>query len=79
MVGEAVQQFKGEEPEEEVEVKVEDGEATLSGAVADQAQQNRAQEVAEDISGVRNVRNALRVRQHGVGTTGNATSHDGRA
>jgi osmotically-inducible protein OsmY len=57
----------------DIEVKVEDGEVTLSGAVVDQPQRQRAQELAQGVSGVRNVRNALRIRLHGVGTTGNST------
>ena len=58
----------------EVEVKVEDGEVMLSGSVADQPDRDRAEELAAGINGVKNVRNGLRIRLHGVGTTGNSTS-----
>jgi osmotically-inducible protein OsmY len=58
----------------EIEVKVEDGEVLLSGSIADQSERRRAEELTAGISGVKNVRNGLRIRLHGVGTTGNSTS-----
>ena len=53
----------------EIEVEVIDGEVTLSGSVMSRDQKRRAEDVAEHISGVRDVTNHLRV-------TRNATGHD---
>jgi len=56
-----------------IDVMVENGEVTLSGAVADKWGLDRAQALAARTSGVKTVRNALRVELHGVGTVGNST------
>jgi hypothetical protein len=59
----------------EVEVKVADGEVTLSGTVEDRAEKRRAEDDADRIIGVRHVQNNLRVveptsaRAREVGTT----------
>ncbi len=45
-----------------VEVQVDDGEVTLTGTVADQSELHRAQDVAEQVYGVKNVRNGLTIR-----------------
>jgi hypothetical protein len=46
----------------EIEVEVHDGEVTLTGAVADRWQKRAAEDALEDISGVRDVHNRLRVQ-----------------
>lgn len=48
----------------DVEVQVQDGEVTLSGVVEDRAAKRLAEDIVEDISGVRDVHNKLKVR-HG--------------
>ncbi|CAO3458456.1 BON domain-containing protein [Azospirillum largimobile] len=45
----------------DVGVKVEGGEVTLSGTVADRAARRRAEDIAESVSGVGHVQNDLRV------------------
>lgn len=57
----------------EIEVKVEEGQVTLTGTVASKGESLRAQELAAQVHGVKAVRNSLRVSGPGVGTTGNAT------
>jgi osmotically-inducible protein OsmY len=47
----------------EIEVRVENGEVTLSGSVNDRADKRRAEDVAEDVSGVRDVHNNIRVHR----------------
>lgn len=46
----------------DIEVQVQDGEVTLTGSVNDRQLKRRAEDVAEEISGVRNVQNNLRVQ-----------------
>lgn len=46
-----------------IEVMIEQGEITLSGTVEDRSEKRRAEDIAESVSGVRNVENRLRVRQ----------------
>lgn len=58
----------------EIEVEVEEGQVTLRGAVASKSESLRAQDLAAQIYGVKTVRNGLRVRSHGVGTTGSSTA-----
>jgi len=53
----------------EIEVSVADGEVTLTGSVHDRYAKRRAEDAAEDISGVRNVQNNIRV-QPGTSTYG---------
>ena len=45
----------------DIEVKVEDGEVTLDGAVRSRPDKHRAEAICEDISGVTHVQNNLRV------------------
>jgi osmotically-inducible protein OsmY len=45
----------------EIEVKVENGDVSLSGTVWDRQQKRRAEELIENISGVREVNNQLRI------------------
>jgi osmotically-inducible protein OsmY len=59
-----------------IEVKVEDGEVTLTGSVADRWGLEQAEALVRRVNGVKNVRNALRIELHGVGTTLNATPSD---
>ena len=51
----------------EIEVDVIDGEVTLSGSVMSRDQKRRAEDVAERISGVKDVTNQLRVTRNGTG------------
>ena len=46
---------------QEIQVQAEQGVVTLSGAVPNQAEADRAQAVARSIGGVREVRSALKV------------------
>ena len=50
----------------EVEVMVVDGVVTLSGTVNSRSDKRRAEDIAEDVRGVRNVENRLRVEQSGT-------------
>ena len=74
----------------EVEVTVVDGVVTLSGTVNSRSDKRRAEDIAEDVRGVKNVENRLRVEQsdidrypslHGtsssVGTTGSSMGTTG--
>ncbi|MBP2299880.1 BON domain-containing protein [Azospirillum picis] len=45
----------------DIGVKVENGEVTLSGSVADRGSKRRAEDIAESVSGVGHVQNDLRV------------------
>ena len=45
-----------------VRVKVENGEVTLDGTVSTRLQKRRAEDCAEDVSGVKHVQNNLRVQ-----------------
>jgi len=47
----------------EIDVGVDGGEVTLNGMVASRATRHRAEDIAERVSGVRHVRNNLRVPQ----------------
>ncbi|RAK51043.1 BON domain-containing protein [Phenylobacterium deserti] len=46
-----------------IEIKVENGEVTLSGSVENRADKHRAEQLVENISGVSHVQNNLRVTQ----------------
>jgi len=49
-----------------IEVKIENGEVTLTGNVSSRDQKRRAEDVVEAISGVHNVENRIKVKQeHG--------------
>lgn len=50
----------------DMEVSVANCEVTLSGEVDSRAAKRRAEDIAEDVSGVRHVQNNLRIRQAGV-------------
>lgn len=47
----------------DIEVMVSMGEVTLTGIVDDRDNKRRAEDIAEDVSGVKNVENRLRIRQ----------------
>ena len=58
----------------EIEVDVRQGEVTLAGSVTSRDQKRRAEDVAERISGVRDVTNQLRVTRDASGHNGAADS-----
>ncbi|HET6521889.1 MAG TPA: BON domain-containing protein [Geminicoccaceae bacterium] len=68
----------------EIEVSVSGGEVTLSGTVNSRQDKRRAEDLADDVSGVSHVQNNLRVRQaagasqygstSGAGTTAGVAS-----
>ncbi|MDQ2669556.1 MAG: BON domain-containing protein [Gemmatimonadota bacterium] len=49
----------------DIEVKVKEGEVTLTGHVDSRRAKRLAEEIVENLSGVREVHNQLRVRKHG--------------
>jgi osmotically-inducible protein OsmY len=49
----------------EIEVKAEKGEVTLTGTVNNRNDKRRAEDVAEQVSGVKHVQNNLRVKEQG--------------
>jgi hypothetical protein len=65
----------------EIEVTVNNGEVTLSGTVDSRQAKRRAEDIVDDISGVRHVQNNLRVRQSSTssitGSTATGTSSMG--
>jgi osmotically-inducible protein OsmY len=52
-----------------IEVKVNNGEVTLSGTVSDREDKRRSEDLIENVSGVREVHNNLRVARWQEGTT----------
>jgi osmotically-inducible protein OsmY len=56
-----------------IEVKVNNGEVTLSGTVPEREDKRRSEDLIENISGVREVHNNLRVSGWQEGTTGVST------
>jgi hypothetical protein len=54
----------------DIEVTVQHGEVTLSGMVEDRAAKHMAEQMAEEISGVDQVHNQLRVRTGGAASPG---------
>jgi osmotically-inducible protein OsmY len=48
-----------------IEVLVTDGDVTLSGTVTNRSAKRRSEDLVEDVSGVREVRNHLRVNPPG--------------
>jgi osmotically-inducible protein OsmY len=57
----------------EVEVTVNKGEVVLSGTVNDRYEKRKAEECAEQVSGVVNVENRIRLHQHVAETSGERT------
>jgi osmotically-inducible protein OsmY len=50
----------------EIDVRVENGEVTLSGTVPNRADRRRAEDLVDAVRGVRHVQNNLRVQAHGA-------------
>jgi osmotically-inducible protein OsmY len=60
-----------------IEVQTENGEVTLTGTVDNRYEKRLAEDVAEDVSGVKNVENRIRVKDTSSATTQNtSTSYD---
>jgi osmotically-inducible protein OsmY len=55
-------------------VLVKESEVTLNGTVDDRADKRVGEDIAESVSGVRNVQNNLRVKEEQVSTAGLATA-----
>ena len=53
----------------EIEVKVNNGEVTLSGIVDERYEKRMAEEIAENVSGVKDVHNQVRVHEHATAGT----------
>jgi osmotically-inducible protein OsmY len=62
----------------DVEVKVSNGEVTLTGSVESRYSKRRAEDIVDDVAGVRHVQNNLRVKEATEGT-GSATAGTGTA
>lgn len=60
----------------DVEVEVKEGEVSLSGTVSDRRMKRLAEELIEDISGVRDVSNQLKIKKEAATDTG--SSEEGR-
>ena len=60
----------------DVEVMVQNTEVTLTGTVRNRNDKRRAEDIAESVSGVTNVENRLRVKQHDYGTSGTSSIAD---
>lgn len=58
----------------DIKVSVSQGEVTLDGHVVNREAKRRAEDVADDVSGVRHVQNNLRVEPTASGTTQNASA-----
>jgi hypothetical protein len=54
----------------DIEIRVEKGEVTLTGEVDSKQAKRRAEDIAEEVSGVSNVQNSLRVRRESASTGG---------
>jgi hypothetical protein len=61
----------------EIDVRVQNGEVTLSGTVDDRRTRRLAEEIIEDLPGVRDVRNELRVQHGSWGRQGDEHRHVG--
>ena len=57
-----------------MEVAVSGAEVTLTGTVSDRYAKRRAEDLADDISGVKNVQNSIRVQQTPLSTSLSASS-----
>jgi osmotically-inducible protein OsmY len=53
----------------EITVQVQNGQVTLSGTVGDRGQKRRAEDLAEQVGGVREVVNSLRLSRQAPGST----------
>ena len=61
----------------EIEIQVSNCEVTLSGTVHSRWQKRRAEDIAEDVSGVKHVQNNLRVQEWASGQSGSSTAGAG--
>ncbi len=61
----------------EIEVMVAACEVTLSGTVESRDAKRRAEDIAEQVSGVRHVQNNLRIQQQTAGMSGTTTDAAG--
>jgi Flp pilus assembly secretin CpaC len=61
----------------EIEVAVSSCEVTLSGTVDSREAKRRAEDIAEQVSGVKHVQNNIRVQQQNAGTMGSASATTG--
>jgi osmotically-inducible protein OsmY len=61
-----------------IEVQVAAGVVTLSGAVENRYAKRRAEDLAESVSGVREVQNNLRLRSSGDAPRDRSQEHSGR-
>jgi hypothetical protein len=61
----------------EIEVTVKDGEVTLGGTVIDRGSKRLAEDISEDVRGVRDIHNQLRVHRPNV--EGTATAETAQA
>ena len=50
----------------EIDVTVLEGNVTLSGTVENRESKRLAEDIAESVSGVKNLENTLRIRKHGI-------------
>src|SRR5262249_24206887 len=53
----------------EIDVRVDNGEVTLTGTVNTREDKRRAEDLAEQVSGVKHLQNNLRVQSAGANTT----------
>jgi osmotically-inducible protein OsmY len=62
-----------------IQVTVQAGEVTLDGTVTDRRQKRRAEDVVDDLSGVKHVQNNLRIQQsrNSAGSTGRSDTTSG--
>jgi len=63
----------------DMEVNVSKGEVTLTGSVESRHSKRRAEDLVEDVPGVRHVQNNLRVKEATTGTTGATGTSTGTA
>jgi len=61
----------------EIEINVKEGEVTLTGTVEERQAKRMAEDVAEGVSGVKDVRNQIQVRQHQMAGAQHGRSESG--
>jgi hypothetical protein len=62
-----------------IEVNVSNGEVSLTGTVDDRSAKRRAEDISENVSGVHNVENRLRIAGHDAERTGSREMQSGRS
>ena len=62
----------------EIEIEVRSGEVTLKGTVDSRWAKRQAEDVVDNVQGVQNVQNSLRVQANGFGATSNQGDTSGR-